>query len=152
MAATVSSTVMAEVSSQSPILGVSWRSTRSSVYGVQVQWPGPDQGQEAGHESAQDDVLDHHREILLLEAIGGMRGEPVAQPQLPLGFATAFRVRRDLPGPDHPAVRIPPDVDAAIEPAGQPLSHRGLASGHDPRNHEHRTVAHALSPARLRGA
>jgi hypothetical protein len=36
MVSTVSSTVMAEVSSQSPIRGVSWRSTRSRVCGVQV--------------------------------------------------------------------------------------------------------------------
>src|ERR1022692_1842464 len=109
-----------------------------------MQWPDPDQRQEAGHEPTQDDVLDHHREVLLVETLGRTRGKPEAQPQLPLGFATTFWICRDLTGTDHAAVHIAPDVDAAVEPAGQPLSHGGLASGHDPGNHEYRTLAHFI--------
>ena len=89
---------------------------------------------------ADDDVLDDGSDPSHGVAIGNLRREPMAQPELSDRLDGEWRRDWRLPGYKHPAKEITPDVRGTWQLFGQQLRDRRLAGRHRSRDDNDRGV------------
>jgi hypothetical protein len=81
-----------------------------------------------------DHVLNDDAETALELTICGRPSELISQAELRLGLGWSTRNHLHLAGNDHPAIRVSPNVNAAMEPPREEIGDRRLARSHETRD------------------